>query len=219
MRIGLLVFILLSSFGVKAQQLLFVSVLNQQTLVPGSTAINQLGQEYNIETVRFYISQVQFKTGDKISWQDQLPAHLIDIEKPESFLINTTGAPDKADSLVFYLGIDSAGNVADKFVGDLDPLKGMYWTWQSGYINCKIEVTSTHFSGHNNVLEWHVGGYLGNQATLQRISLPIKTTAATVHFELAPLFEPTDLRVLKSIMIPGKEAVVLSVKLAALFRL
>ncbi|MDN3675869.1 hypothetical protein QWY90_00740 [Flavobacterium paronense] len=43
--------------------------------------------------------------------------------------------------------------------GDLDPTKGMYWAWQSGYINIKIEGKSTSCKTRNNEFQFHIGGY------------------------------------------------------------
>ncbi len=212
--------LLLISVSTKAQKLSIVPTLGTERIEIGKPFLNKLGQDFSLETVRFYISKIQFVKGKKTIWQEQAICHLMDLEKPNSFAVDLAGAPGTADSLVFYLGIDSAGNVSDKFVGDLDPLKGMYWTWQSGYINCKIEGTSPHCKSLNSLFELHVGGYLGDQATIQRISLPLKKTGEiTVYFDLSDLLLPLDIAELNSIMIPGKEAVELSRQLATLFRL
>ena len=38
-----------------------------------------------------------------------------------------------------YLGVDSVLNYNGVHEGALDPINGMYWTWQTGYIHCKLE--------------------------------------------------------------------------------
>ena len=42
------------------------------------------------------------------------------------------------NSINIKLGIDSLESYSPNFDGDLDPIHGMYWTWQSGFINFKI---------------------------------------------------------------------------------
>ena len=57
----------------------------------------------------------------------------------------------------FYLlyGTDSLSNISGAFNGALDPINGMYWTWNTGFINLKIEGTSSS----QDKIEWHIGGY------------------------------------------------------------
>jgi hypothetical protein len=43
------------------------------------------------------------------------------------------------DAIQFNLGLDSLTNVSGALGGDLDPTKGMYWTWQNGYVNFKLQ--------------------------------------------------------------------------------
>ena len=56
--------------------------------------------------------------------------------------------------LKFQLGIDSLTNVSGAMGGDLDPTKGMYWTWQSGYINMKIEGKSNSCKTRKNQFQF-----------------------------------------------------------------
>jgi hypothetical protein len=42
----------------------------------------------------------------------------------------------------FLLGVDSARNVSGIQTGALDPARGMFWTWNSGYVMAKIEGSS-----------------------------------------------------------------------------
>ena len=64
------------------------------------------------------------------------------------------------DAIQFNLGIDSLTNVSGALGGDLDPTKGMYWTWQNGYVNFKLQGTSDLCNNPKNEFEFHLGGYL-----------------------------------------------------------
>ena len=48
--------------------------------------------------------------------------------------------------------------------GDLDPVHGMYWTWQSGYIQFKLEGLLRDSAGERK-LELHLGGFEGENKT------------------------------------------------------
>ena len=52
-----------------------------------------------------------------------------------------------------------ASNVAGAIGGTLDPINGMYWAWNSGYVNFKIEGTSTLSNARKNAFKFHLGGY------------------------------------------------------------
>ncbi|MBI3236019.1 MAG: hypothetical protein HYZ42_18620 [Bacteroidetes bacterium] len=111
----------------------------------------------------------------------------------------------------FVLGIDSVTNVSGALGGDLDPTTGMYWTWQSGYINVKVEGRSNSCKTRNNEFQFHLGGYMFPNAAAQTILLDAKPNSnLTMIVDLKPWFEQIKLSEQNHIMSPSLEAVRLS---------
>ena len=87
----------------------------------------------------------------------------------------------------------------------------MYWTWQSGYINFKIEGTSPICKTRNHAFQWHIGGYKYPNTTIQEIKLPCTTKKdIVVVIDLKELLEQSSLVEHPEVMSPSKEAVRLS---------
>jgi len=169
-----------------------------------------------ITTCRFYVSNFSFFSKGKLVTQNK-EAFLIDLENPESLSIdNLNGA---FDQLIFNLGIDSSTNVAGILDGDLDPIKGMYWTWNSGYINFKLEGSITNNTGKKNPFEYHLGGYLPPFRTIQTISIDRENVnSATIQFDISQFISSIDFEKCSNVMIPGATAVQLSKSLATCFK-
>ena len=105
-----------------------------------------------ITTLRFYISDLTIYSDGKV-WNDPNKFHLIDLEDSISLIVH--GIPEKVDSLSFEIGIDSLTNVSGILEGPLDPINGMYWAWNSGYINFKLEGKSSRPKTANQQFEYH----------------------------------------------------------------
>lgn len=54
-------------------------------------------------------------------------------------IIQLTCNNESQHDITFSLGVDSLKQAKPLYSGDLNPLKYMYWTWQSGYIQLKAE--------------------------------------------------------------------------------
>lgn len=116
------------------------------------------------------------------------------------------------------MGIDSTTNVSGAG-GDLDPTKGMYWTWQSGYINFKLEGKSNLCKTRNNEFQFHIGGYLFPFSCVQTIQLDLKPTEEPVIIiDIKKLLAPIDLSKQNQIMNTGLDAVKFSVLISNSFR-
>lgn len=59
----------------------------------------------------------------------------------------------------------------------------MYWTWQSGYINAKLEGKSNLVNTPTHAFAFHLGGYLNPFQTLQTISIPCTTKDKLTIFD------------------------------------
>ena len=90
----------------------------------------------------------------------------------------------------------------------------MYWTWQSGYINFKLEGTSSLCPARKNKFYWHIGGYSPPYNTLRQVSLK---TNGKVSIQLDKLFEEIDISEEYQIMSPNDNAVQIADKLVFLF--
>jgi hypothetical protein len=178
-----------------------------------------------ITTFKCYVSNIEIYYADKTVFKEKNSYHLLDLENPNSCIIPITNKNDKIISKVsFNIGIDSLANTAGALDGDLDPTKGMYWAWQSGYINMKMEGKSpscnTEASGRKNEFQFHIGGYLQPYYAMRKKVISVNHNGdVTIVIDTSIFFAEIELSKTSSVMIPGKTAMELSDTMAKMFYL
>lgn len=172
------------------------------------------------EVFRFYISGIELWNGNNLVWQEQNSYHLIDLFTETKQIMLSIPEGLNYNSIVFCFGIDSSTNVSGAMGGDLDPTTGMYWTWQSGYINLKMEGKSNTCNTRNHTFQYHLGGYQYPYNTLQKIKLDlVHGSEIQVSLEVKELLKQLNLERQPELMSPCTEAVSLCGKIAQLFKL
>ncbi len=206
--------------------ILIEPAFNGRPLVPGDTQyVNGNGDTLTVDLLKFYITNVELISAHG-TFADRVP-HLIDAEQPASCKFDI-GNIDAANyvALQFTLGVDSIANTSGANGGDLDPAKGMYWAWNSGYVMAKLEGRSARCKTLHHAFEFHIGGYMPpyNAARAVRLKLPAalivqENAQATIHItaDVAAWFEGVSLAKINSIMIPGKEACDMADRYAKMF--
>jgi hypothetical protein len=101
------------------------------------------------------------------------------------------------------LGLDSTANTAGRFDGAYDPLLGMYWAWNTGYIHLKL-VGGLVQKGRQLPFEYHIGGYKAPFETFVPITIPEGTKNITLQLER--LFTALPITTRPNIMLPGAAA-------------
>ena len=139
-----------------------------------STYTTAAGEAYNAYMLKYYISHMKLvnENGERV----ELYAHeLIDQSVPSSLELGDVEIPDgHYTSIEFNLGVDSLHNHSGDQAGDLDPMYGMIWTWNTGYIFFKHEgYFTSSTSGTEQPLIYHYG----TDRALAPISLPIELHA------------------------------------------
>ena len=169
-------------------------------------------------TVKFYISKIRLHFKDKSIFTEKSSFHLIDLENPKSQVISLCRNENKKiDKITFNIGIDSLTSTSGALEGDLDPANAMYWAWQSGYINLKVEGVSPSCITRKNAFQLHIGGYLPPYYALRQIELFPKQNSLSVVADLSKIFQNVKLADQNSIMIPGKEAMKIADYAAEMF--
>ena len=178
------------------------------------------GDSIQFETIKFYISAIELLQDQKIIWKEINSFHLLDLEKPESGNIQLgTGGNSGYNQIKFTIGLDSITNVSGALEGDLDPTKGMYWTWDNGYINARIEGKSKLCKTVNNEFQFHIGGYRKNINTARTVILNVNSTGEIkVVLDIEKVFKNIDLTKFNLVMSAGKEGVLFSEWLASSFK-
>jgi len=94
----------------------------------------------------------------------------------------------------------------------------MYWTWQSGYINIKLEGRSNKCLTRNNAFTFHLGGYQYPFNALQKITIPIQQKEKiNIIIDVQKFISSIDLTSQNQIMSPGKSAMYLSNQFSTIF--
>lgn len=184
-------------------------------------ALDQESDSLLVTAFRFYVGQFQLFHHGRVICRPNQPFHLIDLEDNLSGkLCLTIPAGLNFDEVSFLLGTDSLSNVSGALGGDLDPTKGMYWAWNSGFINIKLEGQFPASQAKNHEFQFHLGGYLPPFQSAQRVRL--KTNAHSryrVQLELSPLLTHAAWPTKHHLMSPSAESVRLSSMLAQSFSL
>ncbi len=181
----------LSSFLCEAQKkgrikIKFENDERDESLFLGSHYTNSFNEEYTVTKCQYYISNILLKNNHNKIISEKDSYHLITEERNHlwqnqdsafnqlnSFSFDVK--PGIYESISFLVGVDSIKNVSGAQAGELDPLKGMFWTWSTGYIMFKLEGTSPQSNIIDNKFEYHIGGSNGNNNVLRRVELPLQS--------------------------------------------
>ena len=200
-------------------QVSFIPVINKSEIELNKEFVLSDNQKISITNLRFYISKFQLLKNEKVQSTWNKEYHLIDLRQQSSLKWILDSVETDFDKIKFQLGLDSFTNVSGALTGDLDPTKGMYWTWQSGYINFKIEGAFINSNEGNKVFEYHLGGYLPPFQTIQQISMPSNSkNEIKLVLDFDSFFLSSETANMARVMSPGQNAQTLSRLLVKCFR-
>ncbi len=135
---------------------------------------NNWEEPFTVSVFKFYTGLYELRDNNGNAHITKGEAYfLADAAVASSLEINTTVTPGHYTQLKFILGVDSARNVSGIQSGALDPIHGMFWTWNSGYIYAKMEGNSTVSTAINKMIEYHIGGFRWPYSAINEIVLDL----------------------------------------------
>jgi hypothetical protein len=172
---SLLLLFIAIPFSTTAQNkivLQFENMVGEKLLQQDSVYMNAFGETFTVRSLKYYISKIVLQNDDKTqSFPDQY--FLVNDEDSSSKQIELTTTLNRIIELHFLLGVDSLKNVSGVQTGNLDPAKGMFWTWNTGYVMAKLEGNSPSANMPQHAFSYHVGGYKQNENTAREIYLTL----------------------------------------------
>jgi hypothetical protein len=195
---------------VNAQQtsILFVPTWSNETLILGKYyPISNSNDSIRVDVVKFYITNISlWKQGNQV-YISPIQHHLINLETNNTIDLNI---PQQIsyDTIQFFIGTDSTTNTSGAMAGDLDAMHGMYWAWQSGYINVKIEGASSICKTRKNVFQYHLGGYLSPNQTRQQVTFAMANQHINITIPFDEILQRQTLQNTPEVMSPGTQAVI-----------
>ncbi|MEY3342481.1 MAG: hypothetical protein RL090_165 [Bacteroidota bacterium] len=132
-----------------------------------STYTNQAGENFTSSMFKYYISNIRLVDAsgtlhpvpDSYFLVDQANINSMTMELKDLDAGTYTG-------IRFIIGVDSARNCSGAQTGALDPINGMFWTWNTGYIFMKLEGDCPQ-----GFFEYHIGGYKGTNVNFREVEL------------------------------------------------
>lgn len=202
-----------------------------EPLTTGTDYINSSGESYQVDVCKFYVSNIRVIGTGGQSASEKESYHLVDHANPESRELKLMLARGTYTQLEFMIGVDSLRNVSGAQTNALDPMLGMFWTWNSGYIFAKLEGRSPVSTAPRQAFTYHIGGFRTGENALRRILLtmpaakPIqvgKTSLVVIDVDLSKWFDATHTISIAreaSVMTPGVAAMKIADNYATMFSL
>lgn len=190
---------------------------------------NANGDSFTVSRFNYYISNISLKAANGATYTEQDSYHLVQQEVAGSMSFDMSNIPNGTySSISFTIGVDSLHNVTGAQSGALDPVNGMFWSWNTGYIMLKFEGKSPKSTQPDNMLMFHCGGFSGANNVLKTVTLnfpqPIQVNTSTPHVHLQAdilqLFaspNKIDFSTLNVIHMPGADAKKISDNYANMF--
>jgi hypothetical protein len=148
---------------------------------------NAAGNQYSVDLLKYLLSNFTLVKEDG-SEQHFSNYVLIDASDPDYLHFDLDSVLNgNYKSIRFYVGVDSAHNHTGLQEGALDPVHGMIWTWNTGYIFFKNE---GYFMDSTNTRQ-HFVQHLGMDMSLSTVTIPLSDFKisgdkknCTLHFDL-----------------------------------
>lgn len=155
----------------------------QQVKMTWHNAAFMLDSSYILnDTLQFQISQFKFYVqGEPQNGSNAI--HLIDASDQETWRWEDHSSTQQ-------VGIRAELQTAGDFTGALDPINGMYWAWNTGFISVKcVGEFSNLKTGLTQKFEFHLGGYQAPFACIMAIPGSGKNLTCDLHTWLRSILE------------------------------
>jgi hypothetical protein len=159
----------------------------------GEPYSNAAGESYKVTALKYYISNIRLRRSDDFVYEDEVAVdgskgyYLIDesIAASQHLTLENIPAGDYVE-ITFTIGVDANRLTEGAQTGSLDPVKGMFWSWNTGYIFVKIEGTSAASSDPDHFILYHVGGYAAPDNNIKTKSVLIGNEPAMIRNDKTP---------------------------------
>ncbi|HZG24640.1 MAG TPA: MbnP family protein [Chitinophagaceae bacterium] len=151
----------------------FKPVIDGQPLLFNETYRNVFGEAYQVTAFKYYVYDIRLLNTDSnfVTQVGKDEHYLVDASATASSTISAKPIARTYNRISFRVGVDSSRNFSGAQTGALDPAKGMFWTWSSGYIMAKLEGSSPLSAQPNNRIEYHIGGFKDPDNVVKNITL------------------------------------------------
>jgi hypothetical protein len=158
------------------------------SLIINNNYVNANGDTFNVNMLKYYISNVSLTKNDGSTFIVPSSYYLVGHNYYQENEIVLSGIPEGSyQKINFLIGVDSAANVSGAQAGDLDPAKGMFWNWNTGYIMSRLEGYSPTSTAVGNKIIFHIGGYKGLYNSIRNISINFNGNTALVSPNSSPV--------------------------------
>lgn len=136
----------------------FTNMIGDEALQTGPIRyVNANGDKYSVDLLKYYISHFTLIAEDSTEVESS-NHELIDQADPASMRFTLDSIPNgRYTGIRFYIGVDYDHNHRGDQSGDLDPVHGMLWTWNTGYIFFKHEGSFKDGADATQPLFFHLG--------------------------------------------------------------
>ena len=144
---------------------------------------NANGNKYSISTLKYYLSNLVFTKTDGTIYSAN-NYNLIDASDANKISFTLNNIPNGVyNNLKLYIGIDQSHNHSGVQSGDLDPMYGMIWSWNTGYIFFKHEGSYVDTAGKIQPLIFHYGTDAALATAQMPINVDVEGNAKTVYLK------------------------------------
>lgn len=168
-------------FALQAQENTVIKLVhkvgNQTLQLFTETYTNHFNEPFTVNKFKYYITdlKIEYDNGKK-TYTYKKPHHLVMEDDSTTKTLFFDKALHHITSIQFLLGVDSVRNTSGVQTDDLDPMKGMFWTWNTGYIYAKLEGQSDSSKAPAHYFSYHVGGYKYFENAAKKIVLPVNSS-------------------------------------------
>jgi hypothetical protein len=147
---------------------------NRPLRLSGELYSNSFGESFSVQQFKYYVSAIRV-TGEGVGEEEVLlkEAHLVDEGDSSSLVLHLSTDLAEMRAISLVVGVDSLANTGGVQGGDLDPMLGMFWTWNTGYVYARLEGESDSAHSPAHRFTWDIGGYKYPLNALRTVTLAL----------------------------------------------
>lgn len=157
--------------------------------------VNKAGNTYSVNELKYYLSGFEL-TKDDGTVVTSSQVSLIDAADEIMQSFDMKQIPNGTyKKMKFFIGVSPSSNHNGLQEGALDPMHGMFWSWNTGYVFFKHDGQFIDSTGATQGISFH----LGTDAAYTKIEIPVNFTVSGtaknvfIKFDLNKLYEAPNL--------------------------